>query len=73
MKRSKYFFAKVVEKANGVVFWNGIQIRPQGGNRIMIKDEEYKITPGIQGFLTNTKLTTRPMDNEDQLKIFNSL
>ena len=39
----------------------------------MIEDEEYNITFDFQDFFTDTKLTTKPRDNEDKLKIFNIL
>ena len=63
MKRSKIFF-KSVEKGNGDAFWNKILIKPLGENRISIIDEEYEINPNIQAFFTNTKLTTKHMNDE---------
>ena len=72
MKRSKNFL-KLGEKDNGDVFWNIILIRPLGDKRIGINDELYDITSNIQACFINTKLTTKSMDNEDKLTVFNIL
>ena len=49
--RSKNFF-KLVEKANGDVFWNGVHIKPIGGNGISITDKDYAMTPAIEDYFT---------------------
>ena len=36
-------------------------------------DEEYDINPIIQAFFTNTKLTTKTMDDENKITVFNIL
>ena len=72
MKKSNFFF-KLEENVNGNVFWNKIRIKPTGDNRICIKDEEYDIKPNIQAYLTNTKLTTKHMDDEDKSTIYDIL
>ena len=48
-------------------------IKAVGENRISTKDQEYDIKPNIQSYFTNTKLTTKNMDNEDKLTKFNIL
>ena len=42
-----------------------------GENKILIKDEEYLITPNIQESFIITRLTTKPMHNEDKSIVFN--
>ena len=61
MMTSKSIF-KLVEK-DGKVCWNDIFIKPSGENKISIKDREYDITPDIQAYFTNTKLTTQFSDD----------
>ena len=70
--RSKNFF-KLEEKDNGDVFWNDIFTAPLGQNRISIKDVEYYITPDIQAYFTNTKLTTKFLDNVAKETVFDLL
>ena len=65
MKENKKFF-KLVEKDDGEVFWNKICFKALGDNRISIKNQEYNIKPNIQKYFTNTKLTTKNMDDEDK-------
>ena len=64
MKKSKNFFK--LEQVGNEVFWNKIPIKALGGNRISIKDQEYDIKPNIQEYFTNTKLTTKNMNDEDK-------
>ena len=42
-----------------------------GDSRISIKGKEFDIKPIIQKYFTNTRLTTKNMDNEGKLTIFN--
>ena len=72
MKGSKYFFI-LVEKDDGLVFWNKIPIKALGGNRISLKDQEYDIKPIIENFFINTKLTTKNMDDEDKATVYDIL
>ena len=75
MMRSKNFF-KLEEKSNGGLIWHGIFIQPIGENRINVKNEEYDITPNIETYFTNTKLTTKFLNNIEQetvLDIHNSV
>ena len=51
------------------MFWNKIPFKALGENRISIKDREYDIKPIIEAYLTNTKLTTKNMDDDDKLTI----
>ena len=44
MKRSKNF-CQLVENINGNLFSNKFLIRPLGGNRISINDNDYGIKP----------------------------
>ena len=72
MKGSKNFF-KLVEKADGQVFWNKIPIKALGENRISIKNQEYDIKPSIQNYFTSTNQTTKNMDDEDKLTVYDIL
>ena len=71
MKRSKKFFK--LEQEGNRVFWNKIPVIPQGENRVGIKGEEFDITPNIQNYFTNTKLTTKRMNNEDKSTVYDIL
>ena len=42
-------------------------------NRVSIKGKEFDIKPNIQNYFTNTKLTTKNMDNEDKLIVYDIL
>ena len=66
-------FPKLEEKDNGEVFWNKVLVKAKRENRIKFKDEEYDINPTIQAYFTNTKLTTKHMDDLDKLTAFNIL
>ena len=46
---------------------------PFGENRVNINGYEFDIKPNIQNYFTNTKITTKHMDNEDKLIIFKIL
>ena len=72
MKGSRNFF-ELVEKDDGQVFWNKIPVKALGENRISVKDLEYDIKPNIQTYFTNTKLTTKNMDDEDKLTVYDIL
>ena len=72
MKKSKIFF-KLVENKDGKVFWNKIPIKAMGENRISINNHEYDIKPNIQSYFTNTNQTTKHMDDEDKLTIYDIL
>ena len=72
MKESENFF-KLEEKDDGQVFWNEIPIKALRENRITFKDEEYHIKPNIQNYFTNTKLTTKNMDEEDKSTVYDIL
>ena len=71
MKTSKDFF-KLLEK-DGKVYWNDVLIETLGENRVSIKGNEFDIKPNIQNCFTKAGLTTKRMDNEDKLTIFNIL
>ena len=71
MKRSKNFFK--LEQDGEEVFCNKIPILPKGENRVSIKDKEFNIKPNIQAYFTNTKLTTKHMDNEDKSTVYDIL
>ena len=72
MKGSKNFI-KLVEKDDGQVFWNKILIKALGENRISFKDQEYDIKPNIQTYFPNAILTTKNMDDEDELIVYDIL
>ena len=63
----------MVEKGDIQVFWNKILIKAIGENRISIKDQEYDIKPNIQTYFTNTKLTTKNMDDEDKSTVYDMM
>ena len=72
MKTSKNFF-KLIEDDVGNVFWNEVLIKPLGGNKISIKDKEYNISPDIQAYFTNTKLTTEFLDDIEKETVYDIL
>ena len=72
-KKGKKTFFKLEEQHDGFVFWNKMPINALGENRISIKDQEYDIKPNIQKYFTNTKLTTKKMDNEDESIVYDIL
>ena len=71
MKESKNFCK--LEQDGNEVFWNKNTIKALGDDRSSIKDQEYDLKPNIQTYFTNTKLTTKNMDNKDKLTVFNIL
>ena len=71
MKTSKKFF-KLTEDG-GKVYWNEVLINPLGDNRIRNKDQEKDISPDFQAFFTNTKLTTKFLDNFEKETVFHIL
>ena len=71
MKKSKNFFK--LEQDGNEVFWNKVPIKALEENRISIKDQEYDIKPNIQEYFTNTKLTTKNMNDEDKSIIYDIL
>ena len=71
MKGNRNFF-KLVEEG-GEVFRNKIPIKALGENKISFKNQEYDIKPNIQKYFTNTKLTTKNMDDEDNLTVYDIL
>ena len=72
MKQSKNFF-KLIEDNDGTVFWNEMLIKPLGGNKISINNREYDVSPDIQTYFTNTKLTTNFLDNFEKETVFEIL
>ena len=71
MKTSKKFFK--LKQDDGKVYWNEVLINPLGDNRISIKDREYDISPDIQAYFTNAKLTTIFLDNFEKETVFDIL
>ena len=72
MKSKKNFF-KLTEDDNSKVYWNGVLINPLGDNRISIKNQEYDITPDFQAYFTNTKHTTRILDDIEKETVYDIL
>ena len=72
MKNSKNFF-KLEQNDDGQVFWNETPINAVGDNRISIRNQEYDVKPNIQKYFTNTNLTTKNMDDEDKLTVYDIL
>ena len=71
MKKSKSFF-KLIQDGKDV-FWHKTPIKPQGENKVSIRGIEFDINPNIQDYFTNTNQTTKNMDDEDKLTIYNIL
>ena len=71
MKKSKNFFK--LEQDGNKVFWNKEPVVALGENRVSIKGKEFDIKLNIQSYFTDTKLTTRNMDNEDKLIVYDIL
>ena len=69
MKKCKIFF-KTVEKANGYVFWNGIIFKQLGGKKVEIENEKYDVKSNIQTMLTNTKATTKLLNNDEKMTVY---
>ena len=55
------------------VHWNNILTKPLGESRINVKIEEIDISPKIPESLTNAKATSKKMNHEDKVTIFNIL
>ena len=72
MKKSKKFF-KLEQTDKNKVFWNIIPVKALGENRIGIKHQEYDIKPNIQAYFTDTKQTTKHMNDEDKSTVFDIL
>ena len=71
MKRSKNFFK--LEEKDRKVYWNDILIKPSGENRISNNNREFDITPDIQAYFTNTKLTTQFLDDVEKEIVYDIL
>ena len=72
MNRSKNFF-KLVEKINEEMFWNKILIKPLGENTVDVRIVETDITPDVQKLFTNTKRTTKTLDNDEKETVFDTI
>ena len=72
MKKNKNFF-KLTEDDDGKVYWNEVLIEPLRDNRISINNREYDISPDIQSYFTNTKLTTNFLVNFEKETVFDIL
>ena len=74
MKRSKKLF-KLEEKDIVDVFGNGVLNQPLRESRIVIKKQELDVPPDNQAYFifTNTKLTTKFLDNVEKETVFDTL
>ena len=72
MKNSKNFF-KLQQDDDGLVFWNETPVNTLEDNRISMKNQEDDIKPNFQKYFTNTNLTTKNMDDEDKLTVYDIL
>ena len=71
-KRSKKFF--ILEgKSDGDVFWNDLFLKLLGEIRISIKNQEFDIKPDNRAYFTNTKLTTKFSDKNENETVFDIL
>ena len=71
MRKSINFFK--LEQNGKKVIWNKTPIKALGENRNSIEIQEYDITPNIQSYFTTTNQTTKNMDDEDKLTIYDIL
>ena len=71
MKKSNFF--KLAETKEGKIFWKGVPIKPVGENEINIIDKEYDITPSIQHYFTQTRSTTKSLNNDDKETVYQIL
>ena len=71
MTKSKNFFR--LEEKDGKKYWNDELIKPLRENRFRIKDQESVISPDIQAFFANTKLTANFLDNFEKETVFDIL
>ena len=71
MKTSKKFFK--LREDGGRVYWNDVFFNPLGYNGIRNKNHEYDISPDIQAYFTNTKLTIKFLDNFEKETRFDVL
>ena len=58
---------------DGKLYWNEVLINPLGDNKISINNREYDISPDIQSYFTNKKLTTKFLDNFEKETVFHVL
>ena len=72
MKKTKNFF-KLREDEDGKVYWNEVLINPLGNNRFSFNDHEYDTSLDIQAYFTNTKLTTKILDDFEKEIVFDIL
>ena len=72
MKKTSKIFFKLTED-DGKVYWNEVLINPLGDKRTSINNQEYDISPDIQAYFTNTKLTTKLLDNFEKETVFDIL
>ena len=72
MKKSRNFF-KLVKKPNGRVFWNDVSIKPVGENRDDIIGKEYDISPGFQNYFSNTRTTSKLLNDIDKMTVYQIL
>ena len=63
----------MVEKSIGDAFWNGVFIQPLGGNGIFVENKEYVLTPNIQKYFSNTKLTIKSLKKNEKEIVFDFL
>ena len=62
LMKSEIFF-KLQDDPDGKIFWNKIPIIALGEKRVSIEGIEIDIKPNIQNYFTNTRLTSKRMDN----------
>ena len=73
MWRELKFFSNLDEKSNGGLFWNGLFFQPLGEKRINVENDEHDITRNIQKNFTDTKLTTKCLNNNEKETVFDIL
>ena len=74
MKKSNNFFSNQnKKKKDSKVFRNNVLAKPVRENIFRINDVEYDIIPDIQAYFTNTKVTTKLLDDFEKETVFDIL
>ena len=55
------------------MIWNSIFIQSLGEKRINVKNAEHDITPNVQKYFTNAKLTTKSLNDNEKKTVFDIL
>ena len=60
-------FLNVEERNKGDTIWKEIPVEKTGGNKLIIKEEIYNMTPGIQNIIIDTSnITLKKLRDKDR-------